>query len=126
MPFQSPPFYSHRNGYKMCLGFSAIGVGHSARFSIHLHIMRGEFDNILQWPFRHMITLDLMNEETGLPYLSGFVNALQYPKNAAWRKPINDQNDGITLLFIWLSDIFLIPCLRKDNQIWIKVTPKML
>ena len=49
----SPPFYTHYGGYKMCLmvhpnGYKEVRGTH---VSIYFHMMSGEFDDHLQWPF---------------------------------------------------------------------------
>ena len=49
----SPPFYTHYGGYKMCLmvhpnGYQEVRGTH---VSVYIHMMSGEFDDGLQWPF---------------------------------------------------------------------------
>jgi hypothetical protein len=49
----SPPFYTHGGGYKMCLmvhpnGYQGVRGTH---VSVYIHMMSGEFDDHLQWPF---------------------------------------------------------------------------
>ena len=63
----SRPFYSHRNGYKMCVGVAAQGVCiSSASRSNHLAVcvclMKGEYDNSLKWPFKGVVTIQLLNQ----------------------------------------------------------------
>ena len=60
----SPPFYSHQQGYRLCLGVYSNGNGNSkgTHVSIFTHIMRGQFDDSLQWPFRGSITIQLLNQ----------------------------------------------------------------
>ena len=61
----SPPFYTHLNGYKMCLRVDANGIA-SARgthLTVFVCLMRGEFDEQLKWPFRGNITIRLVNQE---------------------------------------------------------------
>ena len=51
----SPPFWSHMGGYKMRLrAISAKGQGRGkgTHVSIFVHLMRGEHDDYLKWPFR--------------------------------------------------------------------------
>ena len=61
----SPPFYTHPHGYKMCMcvwpnGFS---TGKGTHLGVTIHLMRGEFDDQLKWPFRGDITVQLLNQE---------------------------------------------------------------
>ena len=60
----SPPFYSHIGGYKMCLRVYANGHGDGERthLSVFVHLMRGEYDDRLKWPFRGYITIQLLNQ----------------------------------------------------------------
>ena len=49
----SPPFYTHEGGYKLCLSIYANGV-HPCKnsfVSVYIHMMMGEFDDQLEWPF---------------------------------------------------------------------------
>ena len=59
--WQSPPFYSHIGGYKMCLEVDAKGYGDETQVSVFVYLMRGEYDDDLLWPFRGDITLQLCN-----------------------------------------------------------------
>ena len=60
----SPPFYSHIGGYKMCISADANGseTGKGTHVSVFLHIMRGEFDDTLKWPFHGEVTVQLLNQ----------------------------------------------------------------
>ncbi|MCG8626678.1 MAG: hypothetical protein MJE68_32345, partial [Proteobacteria bacterium] len=59
----SLPFYTGRYGYKMCLCLYIMGdgIGKGTHLSLFFVVMRGEFDNILQWPFTHKVTFKLIN-----------------------------------------------------------------
>ena len=61
----SPPFYTNPNGYKMCLKVAPNGwaEGKGTHISMYVHMMRGEFDEQLKWPFRGDITVQLLNWE---------------------------------------------------------------
>ena len=63
----SLPFYSGRYGYKMCLRLYIMGdgIGKGTHLSLFFVVMRGEFDNILQWPFTHKVTFKLINQAGG-------------------------------------------------------------
>ena len=60
----SPPFWSHTRGYKMCLRVSAKGQGRGkgTHVSIFVHLMRGEHDDYLMWPFRGDIRISVLNQ----------------------------------------------------------------
>ena len=61
--YNSPPFYSHPHGYKLCLHVYANGdgVGKDTHIAVSLNLMRGQYDNELQWPFEGDIVVELLN-----------------------------------------------------------------
>ena len=87
----SPPFYSGRYGYKMCLRLYIMGdgIGKGTHLSLFFVVMRGEFDNILQWPFTHKVTFKLINQAGGRDIVDSFQPD---PTNNSFRKPKLDVN----------------------------------
>ena len=61
--YYSPPFYSHPHGYKLCLIVKAngYGKGKGTHISISASLMKGDYDNNLQWPFGGDIVVELLN-----------------------------------------------------------------
>ena len=61
----SPPFYTHPGGYKMCFNIYCNGVeeGKGSHLSAGAHLMAGENDDDLKWPFQGQISLQLVNWE---------------------------------------------------------------
>lgn len=61
----SQPFFSREKGYKMCLRVIANGqgTGKGTHISVVVYLMKGEFDDELDWPFRGDITIQLLNQE---------------------------------------------------------------
>ena len=61
--YYSPPFYSHPHGYKLCIKVFANGhgVGKDTHISIYANLMKGNYDNNLQWPFEGDIVVELLN-----------------------------------------------------------------
>ena len=66
----SAPFYSHIGGYKVCLSVNANGWGdgRGTHISVGIHLMRGEHDDQLKWPFRGNITIQLLNRSKNSKY----------------------------------------------------------
>ena len=64
----SSPFYTHPQGYKMCLKVFPNGnrSGENTHVSVYINILKGEFDDRLLWPFRGNLTVRLLrnNSET--------------------------------------------------------------
>jgi len=60
----SAPFYTHVCGYKMCIRVKAAGhgSGKGTHLSVFIHLMCGEYDEFLQWPFRGEVTVQLLNK----------------------------------------------------------------
>ena len=87
----SLPFYSGRYGYKMCLCLYIMGdgIGKGTHLSLFFVVMRGEFDNILQWPFIHKVTFKLINQVGGRDIIDTFQPD---PMSTAIRKPKSDMN----------------------------------
>ena len=64
----SKPFYTHPQGYKMCLSVYANGLGRGAKgshVSVFFRLMWGEFDYQLKWPFRRTITVEVSDQSGG-------------------------------------------------------------
>lgn len=61
----SSPFYSHSNGYKLCIEVLANGSdrGYKSHVSVFVHLMKGEFDDQLTWPLHAIIKLQLLSHE---------------------------------------------------------------
>ena len=55
----SPSFYTHARGYRICFQVSAY---EHTRIAVFVHLMQGDFDNALKWPFRGDITIQLLNQ----------------------------------------------------------------
>ena len=53
----SPPFYTGRTGYKMCIRayLNGDGIGENTHLSLFFVIMKGEYDPLLGWPFDHKV-----------------------------------------------------------------------
>lgn len=64
----SSPFYTHPKGYKMCLKVNANGRtlrDGTHNIGVFLHLMRGQFDDELKWPFQGTIIVQLLNQRYG-------------------------------------------------------------
>ena len=69
----SPPFYSHWHGYKLCLEVRQNTLRPKYMVA-NTYLMRGEFDDHLQWPFLAQITVELkMKQFSNRYYTRNFV-----------------------------------------------------
>ena len=73
--FYSQSFYSHIGGYKMCLQILPNGWddGEGTHVAVAVYMMRGEFDDSLQWPFRGEVKVQLINQRDGGKHLESKV-----------------------------------------------------
>lgn len=62
--FFSPPFYTCEGGYKMCIRVVANGDGQGkeSHISVYAVVMKGEYDNNLEWPIQGVVTVELLNQ----------------------------------------------------------------
>ena len=60
----SDPFYTHNNGYNMCLCVDAAGYedGKGTHLSVFLYLMKGPHDDELTWPLRGELEVKLLNQ----------------------------------------------------------------
>lgn len=65
--WKSEPFYSHGNGYKFILLVYANGKysGRGNSVSVYMHLMKGEHDSNLSFPFRGELLLQLLDVRGG-------------------------------------------------------------
>ena len=71
----SDPFYTHNNGYKMCLCVDAAGYGHGkgTHLSMFLYLMKGPHDDELTWPLRAKFEINLLNQISDSEHFSRIV-----------------------------------------------------
>ena len=87
----SPPFYTHRGGYRMGLCVYANGIWKGTHVSVYVCLMRGEFDDLLKWPFRGEVTIQLKKKNPPqYQTIRSFDNAL----NLCVCKPTKERNKG--------------------------------
>ena len=62
--FYSPPFYTSPTGYKLCVRVDANGwsSGKGTHVSVFAHLMKGDNDDSLIWPFTGEVIVELINQ----------------------------------------------------------------
>lgn len=118
----SDSFYSHRNGYKMCMRVdpSGINVGKGSHLAIYFCMLQGPFDDILQWPMRHSVTFALIDQQSGLVHKSRTARFEDVPDNFAWNKPTADKKIGFGYhKFISMDELLNNERLCRNDQIFI-------
>ena len=59
--FFSSPFYTHPQGYKMCVVVNGNGEGEGAHVSVFIMLFEGRYDNQLHWPILGTVIFELLN-----------------------------------------------------------------
>ena len=61
--FFSPSFYTSPGGYKMCIRVVANGdgAGQDTHISVYAVVVRGDYDDNLEWPIKGTVTVELLN-----------------------------------------------------------------
>ena len=87
----SPPFYTGRNGYKMCIRacLNGDGSGEKTHLSIFFVLMKGEYDPLLQWPFEPKVSLILVDQDHKKHLVQTFKPNAQ---SSSFQKPKTDMN----------------------------------
>ena len=90
----SPSFYTHLGGYRMCLRVDAKGVGKGkgTHVSVYICLMRGEFDDLLKWPFHGDVTIQLKKNDP--PHYQKMVHFNDITPNERMCKPTEERNGG--------------------------------
>jgi len=65
------------------------GIDKGSYMSLFFVLMKGEFDNIMQWPFTHKVTFKLINQGPGRDVIDTFQPD---PMSSSFRKPKSDMN----------------------------------
>ena len=87
----SSPFYTGRNGYKMCMRahFDGDGCGERTHLSIFFVLMKGEDDTLLQWPFNHKVSLILVDQD----HIKDLVQTFKpNSQSCSFQRPKTDMN----------------------------------
>ena len=60
----SPPFYTSLFGYKLCLriNLNGVGKGEGKHVALFVHMMQGDYDDTLDWPFTGKFTLSILDQ----------------------------------------------------------------
>ena len=87
----SPPFYTAKNGYKMCIRvyLNGDGMGHKTHLSLFFVLMKGEFDALLKWPFDSKVSLILVDQNHRKHLVQTFKPT---PESSSFQRPISDMN----------------------------------
>ena len=89
----SPPFYLERYGYKMCVRMYVYDKVESDKdwaLGISIPILRGDYDNILKWPFKKNIVMILLDQSPMQDHYDLTFHCGLTPD--CYQKPTNDRH----------------------------------
>ena len=130
---QSEPFYSSANGYKLKVSCYPRGSKHRNRgrgyVSVYLIIMKGEYDDILPWPFQHKVIFTLIDQqedpEKRRNIVREFVPDLSHKLDAeSYTRPTQDENRKVGIYYFEPIDTFLYQhtrCYIRDDSLLLEV-----
>ncbi|CAH8291467.1 unnamed protein product, partial [Heterobilharzia americana] len=124
----SPPFYTHRYGYRMALSVSLYGNGDARGkyMSVYACLFRGEHDSLLQWPFSHQLTFTLIDQNPEVNARKP-VNYTMKPNligdyNQFFDKPITDRNSCFGAPRFVKLEVMETANYAMNDEIYLKVT----
>ncbi|NXG04779.1 TRAF2 factor, partial [Sakesphorus luctuosus] len=87
----SPAFYTAKYGYKVCLRvyLNGDGTGKGTHMSLFFVVMKGDYDALLPWPFRHKVTFMLLDQNNREHVIDAFRPDLT---SASFQRPLHDMN----------------------------------
>ena len=89
----SEPFYTTRFGYKMATSvfLNGNGSGEGKYLSVYIKLLQGEYDNILDWPFRLPISFTVYDQNSDSEKRANIVES--FVPDPTWKhfqKPVKD------------------------------------
>ena len=117
----SPPFYTGRNGYKMCIRayLNGDGSGEGTHLSIFFVIMKGEYDPLLQWPFDHKVSLVLVDQDHKKHLVQTFKPSSE-TLHSSFQRPQSNMNVASGCPEFATLSVLDDPSYVKDDVMYIK------
>ena len=122
---EGPPIYTGRYGYKLriCIFPTGIDGGGRRRAGLFIGLMKGEYDNILKWPFTAIISLTMLDQSNGedLHHISG--TFVTNKNQRAFQKPSTAVQHDILYGYAEFAPIDMIcnPRYSRDDTVMIKI-----
>ena len=127
---KSDPFYTSPHGYRLRMSIfpNGNGSGEGTHLSIYIHVLPGEYDGLLEWPFHLPIVFQLYDQCTDIEKRRHIVES--FVPNPSWKqfqRPAKDATEGSGFgypKFIHL-DILRTGTFVRDDSIFIKIRADM-
>ncbi|KAM4020484.1 TNF receptor-associated factor 2 isoform 1-T6 [Anomaloglossus baeobatrachus] len=117
----SPPFYTSKYGYKMCLRIylNGDGTGRGTHLSLFFVVMKGPSDALLRWPFNQKVTLMLLDQNNREHVIDAF---RPDTTSSSFQRPVSEMNIASGCpLFCPLSKLESKNSYIREDTIFIKV-----
>ena len=87
-------FYTSQYGYKMCLRLylNGDGTGKGTHLSFFFIVMKGEYDEILPWPFELPVTLMLLDQDKEVVKKNIVQTFKPTPDTSSFQQPKSEMN----------------------------------
>ena len=122
--WMSPPFYSHPNGYKICLEVCTnywVMLAGATFISVYVHLMKGEFDDQLSWPFSRKVHITLLNQNEGENY-SKFIDFTERrATQARYRVQSGERSRYRHGMYEFIRHDMLPPFLDRNNSLILSI-----
>lgn len=91
--FDSEYFYTNKYGFKMRVRLypNGNGYGRDSHMSLYFQIVRHEYDKLQKWPFRHIVTLSLMDQVNNEEHI---VYNFTPDETNSFIQPTSDENNA--------------------------------
>ena len=117
----SKPFYTSTYGYKLCarVYINGDGMGKGTHMSLFFVVMRGDYDDLLQWPFIQKVTLLMLDQETHARNISDTFRP--DPTSSSFKKPTCNMNIASGCPLFVSQSVLETPKYIKNDTLYIKV-----
>ena len=117
----SPPFFTSRFGYKLCMRIylNGDGVGKGSHVSLFFTVMRGEYDGLLPWPFHQKVTMTLVDQSGSNKNIEE--SFIPDSNSSSFKRPSRDMNVASGCPIFVHKDRLFSGNFVKDNSMFIRV-----
>ena len=122
----SPPFYTDRcGGYRMRASafLCGNGSGEATHVSVYIHMLVGEYDNLLEWPFRRPISFWLLDQCSDPEKRSDVLES--FTPNPSWKHFQRPRKDVRSVGFGYpkfvAHDTLRSGTFIKDDAVFVKI-----
>jgi hypothetical protein len=129
--FYSPAFYTSgtgSGGYRCCakIYLNGDGSGKGTHVSIYLVILKGDYDSLMAWPFRHKVTFSLMDQTFNAETKNNICYTFVPDEKAvsSFRRPLLDMNVPSGIAQFVPIGMLTNPAFNyvKDDSLFIKIS----